>query len=122
MNHKNLSRERRRQRAFERLGMDSPVCVGCGETHFACFEDHHLAGRKHDDTTWPICANCHRKVTDEQKDHPAASSSNIPQLEMIGRFLLGLADLFRLVVEKMTEFGLALIERAAAAQAPEVRS
>ena len=122
MDRRKMARERRKQRTFERIGTDRPVCVGCGETHFACFEDHHLAGRKHDDTTWPICANCHRKVTDEQKDHPAASSSNISQLELIGRFLLGLADLFRLVVEKMTVFGLALIEHAIGAQVREVRS
>ena len=33
-------------------------------------------------------------------------------LDSIGHFLLGLADMLRLIVEKLSAFGLALIERA----------
>lgn len=34
-------------------------------------------------------------------------------LHAIGLFLIGLADLLELILQKLTEFGLALIERAA---------
>ena len=37
-------------------------------------------------------------------------------LQTIGHFLLGLADLLRLAVEKLREFGLTLIERAGTAE------
>ena len=40
-----------------------------------------------------------------------------PLLDRIGHFLLGLADMLRLVVEKLIVFGNALIERAAPASA-----
>ncbi|MGO4705786.1 hypothetical protein AB4072_08420 [Microvirga sp. 2MCAF38] len=121
MKNVNLERERRKQNAFERLGTHKPTCPTCGETHFACFEEHHIAGRKYDATTWPICANCHRKVTDAQKDHPSFLTSSNRQLETIGRFLLGLADLLSLAVEKLVEFGRELIERAVLSQDGEVR-
>jgi hypothetical protein len=34
-------------------------------------------------------------------------------LEQIGRYLLGVADLFRLLIDRLDEFGRALIEFAA---------
>ncbi|WP_336490663.1 HNH endonuclease [Methylobacterium nigriterrae] len=110
-----LARERRRQRALERLGTNDPRCACCGETHHACFEAHHIAGRRHDPVTVPLCCNCHRKVTDDQKDHPQPVPGSDPLLEAIGRFLLGLADLIRRILPKLTEFGTALIEGARSA-------
>ena len=41
-------------------------------------------------------------------------------IEIIGRFLLGLADLFLLLVETLTRFGHALIEIAATFPSPSV--
>jgi hypothetical protein len=32
-------------------------------------EDHHIAGRKYDDMTVVTCLNCHRELTNMQKDH-----------------------------------------------------
>lgn len=119
-----LARERRRQRAYERLGTDTPRCGACGETDWRCQEAHHVAGQRHDATTVVLCANCHRKVTEAQKDHPPPVSDGDAFLECVGRFLLGLADLLRLVIERLTEFGTALIELARTDTAPdrEVRS
>jgi hypothetical protein len=51
-------------------------------------------------------------VSDDQKDHPRFNPDADPMLDGIGHFLLGLADLLRLIVEKLAIFGLALIERA----------
>jgi hypothetical protein len=59
-----------------------------------------------------VCRNCHRKVSDDQEDHPSFDAAADPMLQAIGHFLLGLADLLRLAIEKLSEFGHALIERA----------
>ena len=119
-----LARERRRQARLERLGTNTPCCPCCGETDDRVFEAHHIAGRRHDPRTVPLCANCHRKVTDDQKDHPPPLSDHDLFLERVGHFLLGLADLMRLIIDALTSFGEALIERArASVKSPvEVRS
>lgn len=106
-------REQRKQKALERLGSANPVCVSCGETDWLCLEGHHIAGKNYDDTIVVQCRNCHRKLSDDQHDHPPPISVSTPiLLERIGHFLLGLADFFRLLVAKLHEFGDALIELA----------
>lgn len=110
---KELARELRKQRRLEKLRSNSPKCGECGEADWRCLELHHVADFGCDDGTVTLCRNCHRKVSDDQKDHPAFDPGADPMLHAIGRFLLGLADLLRLAIEKLTEFGLALIERAA---------
>ncbi len=123
MTPEELAREKRKQQRLKRLGTNTPRCPGCGETDDRCFEAHHVAGRRHDPATVPMCANCHRKATDDQQDHPELNREGDAFLEQIGHFLLGLADLFRLVVEKLAAFGEALIERARAGREtrPEAR-
>lgn len=113
MTDKEVAREIRKQRRLEKLGSNSPLCGDCGEADWRCLELHHVADFGCDDGTVILCRNCHRKVSDEQKDHPAFDSDADPMLHAIGRFLLGLADLLMLAIEKLTAFGLALIERAA---------
>ena len=107
-----LARERRRQRAFERLGTDTPRCAACGENDVGCLEAHHVAGRQYDPLTSVLCATCHRKVTDAQKDHPPPVPDGDAFLESVGHFLLGLADMLRIIVDRLAAFGEALIERA----------
>lgn len=109
----NIAKEARKQSRFEKLGTDNPVCGMCGETDWRVMELHHVADHKRDKATVLLCRNCHRKVSDDQKDHPRFSPSNDTMLDCIGHFLLGLADMLRLIVEKLYAFGLALIERAA---------
>ena len=65
----NFDRERRRQRALERLGTDDPCCAICAENDWRCLELHHIAGQAFDDTTMIVCRNCHRKLSDMQKEH-----------------------------------------------------
>jgi hypothetical protein len=107
-----LAAEARKQARLEKLGTNEPRCGTCGETDWRCFDLHHVADHKRDEAMVIICSNCHRKVTDDQKDHPAFDPNAEVFLDRIGSFLLGLADLLRLIVEKLTEFGTALIERA----------
>lgn len=107
-----LAREARRQTRLERFGTHTPRCGVCGEADDRCLEWHHVAGRRHDDAMVLVCRNCHRKVSDDQKDYPALDPEADAFLDAVGRFLLGLADLLRLIVERLVTFGNALIERA----------
>lgn len=115
-----IARERRKQARLERLKTNNPQCVICGETDPRCMEDHHIAGRKNDEQTIITCRNCHRKLSDDQRDHPKQVEFPKDPLEAIGYFLLNLADLFALLIEKLRDFGHALIDRASSAAAPQV--
>ena len=107
-----FERERRQQKRFETLGTDDPRCGMCGYRDDRALELHHVAGRKHDDVTVILCRNCHRVVSDDQLDHPVATKNADRQLVAIGNFLLGLADMLRIIVEKLLEFGRILIGKA----------
>lgn len=115
MTNDELRKEVRKQFRLERMGSNHPHCGACGEGDDRCLEAHHVAGRSRDDATVIICRNCHRKVSDDQKDHPAFNPDADVLLDRVGHFLLGLADMLRLIVEKLVSFGHALIERAAPA-------
>jgi hypothetical protein len=104
--------ERRKQKALERLGTNNPICVLCGESDWRCLELHHIAGKPFDGALAIVCRNCHRKLSDMQKDHLRPATTPPDSLERIGHFLLGLADLFAMLVEKLREFGQDLISRA----------
>lgn len=109
----NLAREARKQNRLEKLGTNNPICGTCGETDWRVFEQSHVADYGRDDLTVCQCRNCHRKKSDDEKDHPAFNPNADPFLDKIGHFLLGFADMLCQIVEKLYEFGLALIERAA---------
>ena len=105
------ARERRRQTRLEHYGTNNPVCPCCGRMDDRCFEKHHLAGRHFNPMEILMYSDCHRKLTDMQKDHPI-QIHNPPSLdERIAHFLLGLADLLEMVIEKLREFANDLIDR-----------
>jgi hypothetical protein len=109
-----MQRETRRQKAFARLGTDRPICVCCGETDWCCMELHHLEGKDCGKTLVCVCRNCHRKLSEAQKDHARSAGAGKPPLssESIGRLLQGLADFLILIAEKLWEYGAYLIEHA----------
>jgi hypothetical protein len=113
MDERERKREARRQKALERLGTDNPRC-SCGENDPHCLERHHIAGQAFDDETVIRCRNCHRKLSDLQKEHPGQKTSPPDLLERIGHFMLGIADLFELLIETLREFGHALIAQVGA--------
>ncbi len=104
-----LENEKRKNRRLAALGTNEPKCPCCGETDWRVFEQDHIAGRARDDMVVNICANCHRKRTYDQKGHPLHNPQNDPQLDRMGHFLLGLADLLKLIIDRLYEFGLFLI-------------
>lgn len=105
----NLKAEGRKQRRLHDLGTNSPRCVACCEDDHRCLERHHIAGRRFDDDTAIVCRNCHRKLSDPQCDHPAPSCATPPLEEIVGHFLLGLADLFELLIQKFRQFAASLL-------------
>lgn len=112
MDDKELKREARLQRMYERLGVDQPRCIECGLDDVRCLEAHHIAGRKFDDATLIVCRNHHRILSDDQKDHPQPIGDEPTLHGRAGHFLKGLADLFALLVARLHEYGDALIEFA----------
>ena len=104
--------ETRRQKAFDRLGTDDPICACCPETDWRCMELHHLEGEDFGKTLVIVCRNCHRKLSDAQKDHTAKFGEPPTSIESIGQFLQGLADLLLLLAAKLWEFGEYLLEQA----------
>tara|TARA_B100000678_G_scaffold208294_1_gene175851 strand:- start:7391 stop:7753 length:363 start_codon:yes stop_codon:yes gene_type:complete len=102
-------RERRKQQRLKKLGSNNPICGACGENAWQCLEAHHVADFGRDEATVIVCANCHRKLSDTQNDHPGYDASSDPDLDRIGHFLLGLADLLEIIVEKLKEFAHLLI-------------
>src|ERR1700690_1531732 len=86
-----LRRARRRQNALERLGTNNPVCLACGEGDPIVQEKHHFAGRAFDEMTGSFCRNCHRKLSDRQKDEPGEIYEQPHPLEVIAHWLWGLA-------------------------------
>jgi hypothetical protein len=110
---KPMDEEDRRQQRLRRLGTRTPCCVGCGETNPVVFEQHHIAGRKHSDDTATLCLNCHRKLSDKQRDHvPSGANEPTGPRATIVHYLLGLADLLALVVEALRRFGTWLMGQA----------
>lgn len=107
-----LARERRKQRRLEALGTANPKCSICGMAAWQCLELHHVADHDRDETMVPVCRNCHRMLSVKQKDHPAFNRASDPLLDAVGHFLLGLVDMLKLIIEKLSAFGHALIERA----------
>jgi len=107
-----VAKEIRKQNRLEQLGSNDPVCVCCGETDWRCLELHHIAGKAFDDDLAIVCRNCHRKLSDDQRDHPKKVSAKPTSFESKGRFLLGLADLLELIVKKLRVFGQDLIQAA----------
>ena len=101
----------RRSQAEQRLGGQSQ-CAFCPETNPHCIELHHIAGQKYHDQLVSACRTCHRKLSDPQQDHPAQIGTPPSLLEAVGHYLLGLADMLRLVAESLVAFGQQLIGMA----------
>jgi hypothetical protein len=116
---KRTDEEDRKQQRLRRLGTRNPCCPGCGETHSAVFEHHHIAGHEYSEDVARLCLNCHRKLSDKQRDHvPPGSREPTGPLAGIGHYLQGLADLLAMIVEALRKFGAWLMGQAIGAITP----
>ncbi|MGH9765676.1 MAG: hypothetical protein ACREAC_32975, partial [Blastocatellia bacterium] len=77
-------------------------------------ELHHLQGKDFGSFLVCVCRNCHRKLSDMQKDHTQSGKLGKPpmNIESIGKLLQGLADFLMQLAEKLWEYGAYLIEQA----------
>lgn len=101
----------RLQQRIRKLGTSNPICVCCGERHPMCLELHHIAGEKHHDDVSIVCRNCHRKLSDAQRDLPSAwLNESKDDSTHIGFYLLGLAELLALLIETLRRFAHRLLE------------
>ena len=108
--------EARLERAYRRLGSRQPSCSACGEDYPHALELHHIGEQAHHHDLSIVCRNCHRKLTDPQKDRQTVEVDK-PTDEIIGRYLYGLADLFRMIADTLTAFARQLLGFTDAGQA-----
>jgi hypothetical protein len=73
---------------------------------------HHVAGQHFDTDLAIVCRNCHRKLSDVQRGHPKPTDDDPGTFERIGHYLLGLADLLKMIAEKLGQFGSYLVDFA----------
>jgi hypothetical protein len=94
---------------FRKAGFD-PRCIRCGEDRIWRLELDHIAGEKHDpDACAPLCKNCHMERSFMQDREPNGGENPQNVFEVIGRWLLGIAEWLELIVKKLYEFGEFLI-------------
>lgn len=107
---KRIDAEDRKQQQLRRLGTQFPQCVVCGERDPRVLEKHHIAGRRHSEELSIVCANCHRKLSSEQRDRVGYGATEVVgPLGNIGQYLLGLAALLEMIVAALRRFGAWLI-------------
>jgi len=94
--------EIRQAKAGRRLGSHDR-CHACPESNPTCLELHHIAGQANHEDRVPVCRNCHRKLSDAQRDHPDEPTQTM--FGIIGHYLLGLADFFVELAKQLQEFG-----------------
>jgi hypothetical protein len=97
----------------ERLsGVHNEVCLGCGGDLAQGKEDDHIIGRKHGDLVWPLCLPCHHRRSELQREEPPSTDNPRYVFEVIGRWLLSVAEYFELMCDTFRRFGEFLIEIA----------
>ena len=97
----------------ERLeGIHNEVCLFCGGDLTKGKEDDHMIGCKHGDVVWSLCLPCHHKRSELQREEPPPTDNPRNVLEIIGRWLLSVAEYFELMCATLRRFGEFLIELA----------
>lgn len=98
--------DERREADYRRLRTRTPICLSCGyDNHSAAMEFAHIAPRGIHADGGVLCSNCHREMSDTEKDFSYAPQSQNPMMEAIGRYLLALAEWFERIAETFTTFG-----------------
>ncbi|MEO9307468.1 MAG: hypothetical protein ABI342_04040 [Nitrososphaera sp.] len=79
-------------------------CIICSHSDPLDLEYHHVAGKNNDTLTVSVCRNCHGRLSRYQRYWPNTwtREDNSPDLKQ-AFFLRGLADILRLVSERIFE-------------------
>lgn len=110
-----ISREQlRREADFRRLKSRHPICLICAYwRHPAAIEFAHLIPHKFGvGCGAPLCSNCHRELSDMEKDMSYKPTSNDPDLETIGRYLVALGTWSEAAAPTMKMLGAHALELA----------
>lgn len=108
--------DKRREAKYKTLRTRNPVCLSCGYAdHPAAMEFAHVAPKKFHDDGGVLCSNCHREMSDAEKDFSYAPVTANPMMETIGRYLVALSEWLLRIGGTLAEFGEWLL-----AQAPHV--
>lgn len=94
--------QRDRKREVElclQLTSTGGFCVLCGyHTDPLNIQWHHIAGRKHDDVTIPVCLNCHSSLSRMQNGRPMFwYEENLPPELKMALILRGQSDANQLI-------------------------
>jgi hypothetical protein len=100
--------ERRKRRAFQRLGSDHPQCVLCPVTDWQILELHHVAGRAFAEDCVILCRNCHGKLSYPDENEPQPLDA--PLLERIGNKLIGWGELLVQLGQQLIASGKQLLQ------------
>ncbi len=113
MNQLELNRERRTAKGAGTIGNEQPAMPLLWLRQSLGFRASPHRGRSiRSKRQVPVCRNCHRILSDWQKDHPACVGDPPNDLERIGHALLGLADMFELLVKWLREHATKLVAAA----------
>ena len=110
-----ISREQlRREADFRRLKSRHPICLLCAYwRHPAAIEFAHLIPRQFGvGCGAPLCSNCHRELSDMEKDMSYKPTSNEPDLETLGRYLVALGTWSEAAAPTMKMLGAYALERS----------
>jgi len=105
-----ILQETERVKDARRLHGFAQVCVICGRSNPRCLELHHLPERGYGDERVPLCRNCHRTVTDRRNNKPAPPDPS--KLDVMGQWLLALAQFLLELARNAFEFGMTALEAA----------
>jgi len=112
MNSDDRYNERCKQRLYEKMGTNHPVCIASGATDWQIFEGHHVAGRRFDAHVEYFSADMHRRFTHAQKSRPGPTSDSPGTGERAGHYCVGLADILSPVARVAEGFGHGLVKLA----------
>ena len=103
----------RREKDYRRLRTRTPICLSCGYSKSSsALELAHFAPREFHDDAGVLCSNCHREMSDAEKDLSYSPQSANPQMETIGRYLIALSEWFLRIANTIAAFGEWLLDFA----------
>jgi len=108
------AKELRREADFRRLKSRYPICLICAyRAHPAAIEFAHIIPRAFGlGCGIPLCSNCHRELTDQEKDMSFKPTTNQPDLETVGRFLSALGEHYEKTAPTLKHLGAVALEQA----------
>lgn len=98
--------DKRMEAHARRLGTCEFICLTCGNPmHPAALENSHIAPKRFHEDAGPQCRNCHAEFSDKERHLAYRPQTGNPRIEMIGRYLVALAEWLKRVAETIAAFG-----------------